>query len=161
MEDLLIGVFHHLLSSDIAVSGCSPCEEKSEEVIDFRSRADRGSRVAVHRFLLDADDGAESLDFIHIRPFESSDEIPCVGGEGLNIPSLPFGIDGVEGEARLSRATESGNDGELVARNGDIDVFEVVHPCPYDLDDVILLHSAVMPIVDVIHVSYMGDSEYL
>ena len=79
LDDFLFGVFHHLLSRLVGVGvGCAGVEE-TQEVIDFRHRSHRGARVAVGGFLFDADDGAESCDFVHVGSFEVVEEVASVG----------------------------------------------------------------------------------
>jgi len=59
---------------------------------------------------------------------------PGIGRERLDIPPLPFGIDRVESQRRLARPTQPRDDDELVARDRDIDVLEIVLARPFDDD---------------------------
>ena len=54
------------------------------------------------------------------------EELPGVGGERLDVAALALGVDGVEGERGLARAGQPGDDHQLVARDLDVDVLEVV-----------------------------------
>jgi len=47
---------------------------------------------------------------------------------------LAFGVDGVEGERGLARAGETGDHGEGVARNADVDVAQIVLASAADRD---------------------------
>ena len=55
-ENLFFGVFHHLFSTQIRISIASSSKEQTEEVVDFRDSAHRGTRILVGGLLLDADD---------------------------------------------------------------------------------------------------------
>jgi hypothetical protein len=55
-------------------------------------------------------------------------ELSRIGGQAFDIPSLSFGIDGINCERRLSGTGRSGYNGYLVAGYRDIDVLEIVLP---------------------------------
>jgi hypothetical protein len=66
------------------------------------------------------------VDGVHLRLVHALEELAGVGGEGLDVAALAFGVDGVEGEGGFAGAAEAGDDDEFVARDFDGDVFEVV-----------------------------------
>ncbi len=84
--------------------------------------------------MFDGDGGGDAFDFVDIWFFQLVEELAGVGGEGLHVFSLTFSEDGVEGEGRFAAAGEAGDDNELVAWDGDIDVFEVVFAGAADAD---------------------------
>ena len=43
---------------------------------------------------------------------------------------MTLGIDGIEGKGRLTGAGKTCNDDELIARDIDVDIFEVIDPRP-------------------------------
>jgi hypothetical protein len=45
---------------------------------------------------------------------------------GLDVAALPLGVEGVEGQRRLARAADAGEDDELVTGQVEVDVPEVV-----------------------------------
>ena len=53
-DDLFLGVFHHFLPAGIRIGIAGTRIEQTEEVVDFRHRADGGTRVFVGGFLFDA-----------------------------------------------------------------------------------------------------------
>jgi hypothetical protein len=53
-------------------------------------------------------------------------ELPRVGGQRLDVAPLALGVDGVEGQRRLARAGQAGDHDQLVPREVEIDVLEVV-----------------------------------
>ena len=52
----------------------------------------------------------------------------------FDIPPLSFSIDGVEGERGLSGSAEAGHHSQLVPRNFNVDVLEIVLPRAPDCD---------------------------
>lgn len=77
-------------------------------------------------FLLDGDRWRKTFDGIHVRLFHEAEELSGVGAEAFYVTALAFGVDGIEGEARLTGAAQAGNDRELIAGDGYINVSEVV-----------------------------------
>ena len=67
-----------------------------------------------------------------LHPLE---ELAGVGRQRLDVAPLPLGVDRVEGERRLARAADAGDDDELAGRHRHVDVLEVVRACAAD-DDV-------------------------
>ena len=63
---------------------------------------------------------------VDIRLFHEAEELAGVSGEGLDVAALALGVDGVESEGGLARAGEARDHDELVARDVDVDVLEVV-----------------------------------
>jgi hypothetical protein len=76
--------------------------------------------------LLDRDRRAESVDGIDVRPLHLVEKLPRIRREGLHVAALAFRIDGVEGQRRLSRPAQSCDDSEGVARDLDVDIFQIV-----------------------------------
>ena len=85
---------------------------------------ERGLRLVVFCSMEMA--GLKSFDRVHIGALDLVQELARVGGKRLHVTPLAFGVDGVEGQRRLAGAGESGDDGELVARNSDMDVAQVM-----------------------------------
>ena len=74
------------------------------------------------------------LDHIHIGLVHQLQELPGVGGQALHIAPLPFGVQGVKRQAGFARTAQAGNHHQLVARNVDVDVLEVVSAGTPDAD---------------------------
>ena len=66
---------------------------------------------------------------------QHAEELARVGRERLHVAALPFGKDRIEGQARLAGARETGNDHQLLARNVEVDVLEVVFARAADADE--------------------------
>ena len=100
--------------------------EQAQVVVDLGDRADRGARIVRGRFLLDRDGGREALDAVDVGLLHHRQELPRVSRQRLDIATLTLGVQGVEGERRLARARQASHDDELVARQVDVDVAQVV-----------------------------------
>ena len=109
VDDFLLCVFHHLLSAKIAVGRTGARVEQTQVVVDLRRSAYGGAWILVCCLLFDADDGAQSRDFVDIGPLHVAQEVAGVGRERLYIAALAFGVDGVKGQRRLARTRESGD----------------------------------------------------
>ena len=86
---------------------------------------DRGIRGG--RLLLDGDRGREAVDQIDVGLLHLLEKLARVGRQRLDVAALPFGVNRVEGERRLARARQPGDDRELVPRNIDVDIAKVMN----------------------------------
>ncbi len=100
--------------------------EQSEEMIDLGERRDGALAAAAAGPLLDRDRGRDAEDRVHVGARRALDELARVGVERLEIASLPFGEKYVEGKRGFPRARDAGDHGELVARDFNVDGFQVV-----------------------------------
>ena len=75
--------------------------EQPQVVVNLGRRADRRSRIANAVLLADRDRRRDALDAVDVRLLHPLEKLAGVGGERLDIPPLPFGVDGVEGERGL------------------------------------------------------------
>src|SRR5262249_38122864 len=67
-------------------------------------------------------------------------ELPRVARQRLDVTPLPFGVEGVEGEAALARPRDAGEDDQLVAGQVEVDVAEIVFAGAAD-DDGRIIHD--------------------
>ena len=111
-------------SGGVGDAGARP--EQAHVVVDFGDGADGAARVAAGGLLLDGDGRGQALDAVHVGLAHQLQELPGVGGEGLDVAALALGVDGVEGEGGLAGAGQAGDDGQAVARDVHVDVLEVV-----------------------------------
>jgi len=120
--------------------------EQAQVVVDLGHGTHRGARVAARGLLVDGDRGRQAVDGVEVGLVHLPQEHAGVAGEALHVAPLALGVDGVKGEARLARAREARDDDELVARDGDVDVSEVVLSSAAD-DDGVGCHEACTPVV--------------
>ena len=85
--------------------------------------------------LLDGDGRREALDEIHLRLLHLIEELAGVGGEALDVFALALGVDRVERERRLAAAAQAGDDHQLVARDFQREILEVVLTRAADADE--------------------------
>ena len=100
--------------------------EEAHVVVDLGDGADGGAGVVGGGLLVDGDRGREAVDVVDVGLLHEAKELAGVSGEGLDVAALAFCVDGVEGEGGLARAGEPRDHDELVARDLDVDVLEVV-----------------------------------
>ncbi len=139
LEASAVGEFHELigdllhrlaldgLAADRAVRDADARPQEAHVIVDLGDRADRRTRVAVGRLLVDGDRGAQPLDEVDVGPVDLPEELARVRGERLDVAPLTLGEDRVEGERGLAGAREPGEDHHRIARDLDVDVAEVVH----------------------------------
>ena len=84
------------------VGPANPSEEQAEVVVDLGDGADDGAGVVRDALLVDGDRGAQALDVVDVGLLHAAQELAGVSGEGLDVPALALGVDGVEGEGSSS-----------------------------------------------------------
>ena len=100
--------------------------QEAQVVVDLGDRANRGSRVAAGRLLVDRDGWGQPLDHVDVGLVHLPEELPGIGAEALDVPALALGVDGVEREAALAGPGQSGEHDHLVARQLHVDVSQIV-----------------------------------
>ena len=137
VDDLVDGLLLDLLAALGAVGGAHPRPQQAEVVVDLRHRAHGGPGVLAGGLLVNGDGGAETLDIVHIGLVHLAQEHPGIRAEGLHIPSLALGVDGVEGQGGLPRPGQAGEHHQLVPGDGDVDILQIVGAGAFD-DDLVL-----------------------
>ena len=132
--DLLDGLPLDRTPALVAVRLADARVEQPEVVVDLGDGSDRRSRVARGRLLVDRDRRRQALDDVDVRLLHLPEELAGVGGQRLDVPPLPFGVDRVEGERGLARSRDPGEDDQRVAGQVERDVAQVVLPRAPDVD---------------------------
>ena len=109
--------------------------EQAEVVVNLRGGSDDGPRAGAGAALLDGDRRGQPLDEVHVGLLHLVQELPGVGGEGLDVLALALGVNGIERQGRLARAAQAGDDHQLVARDAQREVLEIVLTRPADSDE--------------------------
>ena len=99
---------------------------------------ERGLRPAVFCWMLIG--GRQPADVIDVRLRQLAEELPGVAGQRFDVPPLALGVERVERERTLARAADAGEDDQLVARQVEVDVAEVVFAGAAD-DDGLSVHE--------------------
>jgi len=103
-----------------------PREQKPQIVVDLGNRAHGRARVLGGGLLFDGNRRRQALDMVDVRLLHQLQELARIGGQGLDIAALAFGIDGVEGQAGLARSRQTGQHRQRIAGNLHIDILEIV-----------------------------------
>ena len=121
-------------AADMAMGMAAAGEQQAQVIVDLGDRPHRRAGVLAGGLLLDGHGGRQALQGIDIRLVHLAEKLPRIGGKGLDIAPLPFGIERIEGQGRLPRSGDAGEHHQAVAGQVDIDVLEVVHPRPTDAE---------------------------
>ena len=103
-----------------------PGKQEAQVVVDLGHGADSRARVVAGGFLLDGNGGRQALNQVHIGLVHALQKLPCIGREAFHIAALPFGIQRVKGQAGFARARQASDHHQLVARDVDVDIFQVM-----------------------------------
>ena len=101
-------------------------KEKPQVIVNLRGGGDGRARVAAGGALLDGDGRREPLDEVHIRLLHLVEKLPRIDGKALHVAALALRVEGVESQARFAGAAQAGNDHQLLARNLQGEVLEIV-----------------------------------
>ncbi len=92
--------------------------------------------------MFDRDRWRNSANVVDPRFVHALEELAHVRTEGFDVTALPFGIDGVESERRLSAPARAGDHAQLSKRKIEIDAFEVILARPADFNAPALSQSS-------------------
>jgi hypothetical protein len=134
--DLLDRLAGDRAAADRAVGLADAREQEAQVVVDLGDGRHRRARVAAGGLLVDRDRRREPLDVVDVRLVHLPEELPRVRRQALHVAPLALGVEGVEGEARLSAPRQAGDHDEVVARDVDRHVAQVVLARPHDADGV-------------------------
>ncbi|MOA05679.1 hypothetical protein D3C78_1252890 [compost metagenome] len=117
-----------------AARGADAGVEQAQVVVDLGDGADRGARVVRGGLLFDGDRRRQAFDGVDVRLFHHRQELPGIRRQRLDIAALAFGVQGIEGQRRLAGTGQAGDNDQLVPGQGQVDVLQVVGPCPTNQD---------------------------
>ena len=101
-------------------------EEEPQEMVDLGDGGDGRFAAAAGHSLFDGDRRREPGDEIDIGALQLLDELPGVDGHAVEEPALALGKEDVKRERALARTAQAGDDDELIARNLQRDVLQIV-----------------------------------
>src|SRR5581483_4602647 len=111
-------------------------------MIDLREGRDGALAAAAARALLDRDRGRNTEYGVDVRSGRRLYELTRVGIQRLQIAALAFVEEDIERQSRFAGTGDAGDDGEPVARDLHIDVFQVVLSGVMDHDRVVCARVA-------------------
>ena len=124
--DLLRRILPHALSALFAMQLREVRPQNFQVIADFGHRADGGAGGLDGVALLDGDGGRDAFDAVHLRLVHAVEELPGVGRKGLDVAALALGEERVKGERALARTAQARDDDELVERQVEIKIFQIV-----------------------------------
>ncbi len=133
-DDLLAALRRDRLAAFRAESLAHAGEQHAQVVVDLRDRADRGPRVVAAGLLRDGDGGAEAADIVHVRLGHLAQELAGKAGQALDVPPLAFRVQRIERQGTFAGAADAGQANQLVPRQDQIDVPQVVLASALDDD---------------------------
>ena len=133
-DHLLRCLLPHRAAALVAALVAHPREEDPQVVQDLSDGANGGARVAGRCLLLDRHCRRQPRDPLEPGPFNLSEELPGISGQGLHVAPLTLREDGVEGQAALSRPAHPGEHDQRVLGQRQIHSAQVVLRSPDDLD---------------------------
>ena len=74
------------------------------------------------------------MDGLNFGPVHLFQELPCIGGERLDVASLALSEEGIEGQGRFAGSGDTRDDRHFSSRDAAGDVFEVMRPGVDDFD---------------------------
>ena len=134
IDNLIDRLLTDFPAADGAMGDADSRIEQTQIVVNLRHRADGGAGILGGGFLIDRNGGGEALNVVEIRLLHLPEELTRIGGERLDIAPLAFRVDGVERKRGLSGAGQSREYDQLVARDVQINVFEVVLSRAFDIN---------------------------
>ena len=101
-------------------------EQQLQVIVELRHGADGRARGAHRIGLVDGDCRRNAFDALDLRAIHAVEELPRIRRERLDVAALTFRVDRVEHERRLPRARHAGDDDQLVRRQIEIEVLQIV-----------------------------------
>ena len=111
-----------------------PGKQQAQEMINLRDSGDGALAPAPRDALLDAHRGRNAGDQVHLGPRQLLDELPGVSVHRVQKTALSLRKQQVKGQRAFARSAHARDHHELVARDGQRNVLQVVFARPVDRD---------------------------
>jgi hypothetical protein len=105
-----------------------PGIQHAQVVVNLRDRAHGRAGVVPRRLLADGDRRRQPADVVHVRLGHLAQKVPGIARKALHIAPLPFRIERVERQRAFAAAADARQANQLMARQYDRDVAEVMFP---------------------------------
>ena len=109
-------------------------EQQTQIVVDLGRGAHGGAGVLARGLLVDRDRRRKPVDAVEVGLVHLAEKLTGVARQALDVAALPLGVHGVERQGAFSGTRQSRDHNELVTRNGQVDIFEVVLASTLDDD---------------------------
>jgi hypothetical protein len=87
--------------------------QQPQVIVDFRGRPDRRARIPDAVLLPDRDRRRDAIDAVDVGLLHPLEELAGIRRQRFHVSPLALGVDRVEGERRLARSADAGDDDEL------------------------------------------------
>ena len=134
VEDLVDALLTDLLAADGAMGDADAGVHQTQIIVDLGDGADGGAGVLGGGLLVDGDGGRKAFDEVDVWLVHLPEEHTGVGGQRFHEAAVSLGVEGVEGQGRLARARQAGEDDQLVAGDGDVNIFQIMDAGALDGD---------------------------
>ena len=136
LQHLVHHLVHSLLcdlaSADGAMRHTDAGVHQAKIVVNLGHRAHGRARVVACGLLVNRDSRGKAGDLIYIRLFHLPQKLAGVAGKAFHIAALTIRKDRVKGKARLAGAGQAGHDDQLVTRQRQVNIFQVMLPRALD-----------------------------
>ena len=109
-------------------------KQQAQVVVDFGDGADGRTRVVRRRLLFDRDRRRQPFDVVDVGLFHHRQKLPRVRRQRFDVAALALRVQRVERERRLSGPDRPGDHDELVARDRQVEVLQIVGAGPTQRD---------------------------
>ena len=142
VDDLLGRLTADQLPTDQTRGVADAGEQQPQVVVDLGDRADGRPRISAGGLLVDRHSRRQALDEVDRWLVHLAEELPRIGGQRLDVAALSLGEDGVEGQGRLARSRQPGEDNQRVLRQVEGDIAQIVFPSTGDSESILhVLHG--------------------
>ena len=125
-----------------------PSKKQAQIILNFSHGGDGRTGIATGRLLVDGDGRTEAGNTVDVRLIHHAEKHARVAGQTLDVTALTFGINRIESQARLARARKPSNHDQLVARDINVEVLQVVLPRTTNFD-ITVVHLVIYYIAKV------------
>ena len=118
-------------------------KKQTQIIINLRHRRHSWAWVAWSRFLINRNCRRKARNHIDIRFIHHAKEHARIARKRLDVATLTFGINRIKSEGRLTRTRKSRNHDQLIARDINIDILEVIRACAAN-SDIVSIHKRLL-----------------
>ena len=128
VHNLVNGLAADLLATFGAVGHPHPGPQQAKVIVNLRHRAHGRAGVLGGGLLVNGNGGRQAVDGVHIRLVHLAQKLPGVGRQGLHIPPLPLGIDGIKGQGGLAGPGQASKHHQPVPGDDQVHILQIVFP---------------------------------
>ena len=141
LHDLICHLIYRLCINLLAalwtMGNSDPGIQQTIIIINLCHRTHRRPRIPVCGLLIDGNRRWKPLNRINIRLLHLPQKLPRIAGQAFHITPLSLGINGIERQRAFARPGQPRKHNELVARDGQADIAQVMLSCAAN-DDLVV-----------------------